>query len=260
MTTGNAALAWVNLFNSAVVTASSSATTTPATNLQIADIATKWRGTGGTADNVTATWASDQTADTFMFNGMGSTFLATGTVRLQGFNAAAAQVFDTTTQAGIVDPLYGYAIHLLASQTFRSLKWTFSQAGASYIEGGRAFVGIRTQFTYNMAPGASRQWMHNTKKAKSSGGQTKVDRSSPGKARIVRFNLGWVDETQRWALHEAMHIANGDHTDVLYIGDTASTNLGRDSQWGLLDSVPEVVQPFTIADLYAVQYQHEERL
>jgi hypothetical protein len=40
-------------------------------------------------------------------------------------------IYDSTAQAGVVDPSYGYAIHLLTSKTFRSAKWTFSKAAGS---------------------------------------------------------------------------------------------------------------------------------
>jgi hypothetical protein len=262
MTTGNAALAWGNLFNFGTPTASSAATTTPASNLLIEHVATKWRGTSGATDNVTMAWLSDQAADTFMLNGLGPTFLATGTVRLQltSNGGATGDVYDSTATAGIVDPKYGYAIQLLTSKTFRSAKWTLAQTGASYIEAGRGFVGFRTQVIYNYSPGATRRWMHNTKKTKSSGGQTMIDRASPGKARVEVFTLGWIDETQRWSVHEEIDFNNGDHTDVLLIKNPASTNLGRDSIWGLIQEVSEVTEPYSGADLYSKSYAIEERL
>jgi hypothetical protein len=258
----NGALAYLNLFDSATPTASSAGTSTPITNLQNAHVANKWRGTGGTTDNFTATWTSDQTADTFAVMGLGSTFLATGTVRLQLFNSAAAQIYDSGTVAAVVDPNYGYAIHLLTPATYttiRSAKWTFVQAGASYIEAGRVFAGVRTALTFNFQPGAQRTWITNTKKVKSRGGQTFVDRST-GRARTEEFTLSLIDQTQRWSLHEAMDIANADHTDVLFVKDTASTNLGRDTIWGLVEQVSPVTQPFTDATHYTRSYKIEERL
>lgn len=262
MTSTAACLAWNNLADLATPTASSAGSTTPIANLQVADIATKWRGTGGTTDSFTFTWDADQIADTFMVNGLGSTFLSTGTVQLQltSDGGTTGDVYDSTAQSGIVDPKYGYALHLLSSKTFRSAKWTFVQSGASYIEAGRVFVGVRSQFGVNYSPGASRQWQHNSTKTKSSGGQTKIDRASPGKARIESFSLGFISETERWDLHEDLDFNNGDHTDVLFIKDPTSTNLGRDSIWGLVQEVSAVTQPFTLGDIYAKAYTIEERL
>jgi hypothetical protein len=255
----NAALAWINLFDSATLSASSAAAAMPVTNLQNEHVAVKWRGTGGTTDNFTATWSANQTADTFAIMGLGSTFLATGTVRLQltSSGGATGDVYDSTVTAGIVDPKYGYAIHLLTPKTFRSAKWTFSQAGASYIEAGRGLVSVRTEVTFNYAPGAQRSRVSNSRKTKSRGGQTYVDRSTFN-PRVEEMTFGWIDETQRWALHEEIDLNNLDHTDVLLIKDTASTNLGRDSIWGLADPSP-VIQPFNLATLYSKSYRIEER-
>lgn len=260
MTMANAALAYANLFDLATLAASSAASAMPVANLQAVHVASKWRGTGGTTDSFTATWSANQTADTFAVIGLGATFLSTGTVRLQltSSGGAAGDVYDSTAQAGVVDPNYGYAIHLLTPRTFRSATWTFAQAGASYIEAGRAFVGTRTVLTYNYAPGAQRTMEHGTRKAQSEAGQTYVNRRF--RRRVEEFSLDWIDEAQRWALHEALDIANGDHTDVLLIKDTADSNLGRATVWGLLDQVSPVTQPFSDAALFSRAYKIVERL
>lgn len=259
MTTGNAAIAYLNLFDTATLTASSAGTSTPVTNLQTGAVSTKWRGTGGTTDNFTATWAADQTADTFAIMGLGSTFLATGTVRLQltSNGGSTGDVYDSTVQAGIVDPSYGYAVHLLTSKTFRSAKWTFSQAGASYIEAGRGFVGLRTQLTYNYEPGASFGWVDLSKWTEAAGGGVFVD-ARPS-YREWQVNFGWVTEAQFLSLVEPMDIANGIRTDILFIRDTANTNLGLVTVWGLMRQLSPTMQPFTIGDLYSRAYTIRER-
>jgi hypothetical protein len=76
MTTGNAAIAYLNLADSATPTASSAGTSTPSRTCRRFRSRPKWMGTGGTTDNFTFTWTSDQTADTFMVAGLGSQFLA----------------------------------------------------------------------------------------------------------------------------------------------------------------------------------------
>lgn len=256
----NGALAFSNLGDSATPTSGTANASTPVTNVQTQHIANKWRSTTAT-DFLQLAWASDQTIDTLMLAGLGSTFTAAGSVRLRLFNSGGGTLYDSTVQTGIVDPNYGYAIHLLTAGSFttvRFAKWDFVSTG-SFVEVGRAFAGVRTQFTYNFAPGASRLWMANTKKTKSRGGQTYVDRST-GKARVEDFTLGWIPEAERWSLHEALDIANGDHTDVLFVKDVASTNLGRDSIWGLCDQISPVTQPFNDGTLYSRSYRLEERL
>jgi hypothetical protein len=84
MTAANATFAYLNLADTATPTASSAGTSTPVTNLQTAPVSQVWVGTGGTADSVTLTWASDQTADTFMLAGLGFA------IRSDRYGAAAA--------------------------------------------------------------------------------------------------------------------------------------------------------------------------
>lgn len=273
MTSNNIAFAWVNLFDNATVTTSTAAANLPATNLQQEDVARKWRGTGGTTDSITATWPADQTADTFALMGVGNKdlaitaaerFLATGTVRLQltTNGGSLGDVYDSTVTAGVVDPLYGYAIHLLTSKTFRSAKWTLAQAGASYIEAGREFVGVRSHFDYNCALGPQRTVVDPSTKKKTDGGQTKI-RIRPS-YRTQSFNMEWVTQAQAWSVIEAMDLANGAHKDVLMLFDPTSSNLGRDSIWGLVDKIDPVIIPggFDSASgmLRSRQYLIEERL
>jgi hypothetical protein len=256
MTTGNAAIAYLNLADSATPTASSAGASTPVTNLQTIPVSTKWQGTGVTTDNFTFTWASDQTADTFAVMGIGPNFALTDTVRLQGFNASAVQVFDTTAQAGVVDPKYGYAIHLLVAQTFRSLKWSWSKAAGSN-QAGRVFVGNRTLLTYNYAPGAGFGWTDLSKWTEMAGGGVSVD-ARPS-YREWEVNFEWVSEAQYLSLVEPMDIANGTRVDILFIRDTANTNLGLASIWGLMRQLAKTTQPFTISDLYSRAYAIRER-
>jgi hypothetical protein len=258
MTTGNAAIAYSNLFDTCTPTASSAGTSTPVTNLQTAPVSTVWVGTGVTADSITATWTSDQTADTFALMGLGSQFLLTDTVRLQltSNGGATGDIYDSTAQAGVVDPNYGYAVHLLTSKTFRTAKWTFSKAAGSN-RAGRAFVGVRTQLTYNYQPGASFGWVDLSKWTEAAGGGVFVDvRPS---YREWQCNFGWVSEAQFLSLVEPMDIVNGMHTDILFIRDTANTNLGLVTVWGLMKVLAPSLQPFTVADLYSRSYTIRER-
>lgn len=258
MTTGNAAIAYLNLADSATPTASSAASSTPVTNLLTVPVSTVWVGTGGTADSVTLTWASDQTADTFALMGLGSQFLLTDTVRLQltSNGGAAGDRYDSTAQAGVVDPSYGYAVHLLTSKTFRSATWTFSKAASSN-RVGRAFVGVRTQLTYNYQPGAGFGWTDLSKWTELAGGGVAVDARPSYRDWEVSF--GWVTEAQYLSLVEPMDIANGTHADILFIRDTANTNLGLVTVWGLMRQLSKTLQPFTNSDLYSRAYAIRER-
>lgn len=260
MTVANAAIAYLNLADSATPTASSAAASTPVTNLQTIPVSTKWLGTGGTTDNFTFTWASDQTIDTLAVMGIGSQFALTDTVRVQLFNSSAVQLYDSTAQAGVVDPNYGYAIHLLTPATYttvRSVKWSWSKAAGSN-QAGRVFVGNRTLLTYNYASGSGFGWIDNSNWTELAGGGVAVDvRPS---YREFALNFGVLTEAQYLSLVEPMDIANGTHADVLFIRDTGNSNLGLVTIWGLLRQLSKTMQPFeAISNLYSRSYIIRER-
>lgn len=259
MTTGNAAILYTNLFDTATLTASSAGSSTPVANLQTVPVSTKWLGTGGTTDNFTATWASDQSADTFAVPGLGSQFLSTDTVRLQltSNGGSTGDIYDSTAQSGVVDPSYGYAVHLRpAPLTFRSAKWSWSKAAGSN-QAGRGIVGLRTQLTYNYQPGAGFGWTDLSKWTELAGGGVAVDARPSYRDWEVTF--GWVTEAQFLSLVEPMDIANGTHADVLFIRDTANANLGLVTVWGLMRQLSKTMQPFTNSDLYSRSYAIRER-
>lgn len=259
MTTGNAAIAYSNLADSATPTASSAGTSTPVTNLQTVPVSTKWLGTGGTTDNFTFTWASDQTADTFAVMGIGSQFALTDTTRIQvtSNGGSLGDMYDSNATAGVVDPSYGYAIHLRpAPLTFRSVKWSWSKAAGSN-QAGRVYVGNRTLLTYNYEPGAGFGWNDLSKWTELAGGGVAVDQRPS--YRDWELTFGWVTEAQYLSLVEPMDIANGTRTDILFIRDTANTNLGLVTVWGLMRQLSKSMQPFTIGDLYSRAYSIRER-
>lgn len=269
----NIAILWVNLFDSATVTVAGAASDTPASFLQQEDVGRKCRVVGTTM-SILASYAAVQSADTFGVFGLGDSvlaagaFLATGTARLRLSSAdatgVAGDVWDTTVQAGLVDPNYQALIHLSTSvkSGWKYALWTLVQSGATYVQAGRGFIGTRTQVDYNSAWRPQRTMSDPSTKKKTDGGQTKI-RVRP-RFRVQDFDLEWVTDAQRWALVEAMDLANGAHADVLLIFDPASTNLGRDSIFGLVDVVEPVVT-LGISDpaggyIYGRQYRIEERL
>ena len=264
MASTTAALAWVNLFDSSTVTTGTAAANTPASNLQIAHVQRKWRGTNGASEWILATFGSNQSADTFALMGLGCDLaLGSMTVRIRlsssDSTGAAGDIYDSTVTSGLVDANYGYAVFLL-SQVYTGWKYArfdLARTSATYIEAGRAFMGTRTQLTYNFIPGAQRTYVDRSKITESFDGQQYVDRRS--KYRIWSVNFDWVDATQRFSVFEAMDIANGMQTDVLFISDPTSTNLGRDSVWGLMSQIVPVIIATNIPNLYSRAFNIRER-
>lgn len=258
----SAALAWVNLFDVAAITASSAGSGTPATNLQVVHVQKKWRGTGGASESIVATFAADQSADTFALFGLGSDLSLgsmTARLRLTTNGGVLGDVYDTGVLSNEIDANYAAHIHLASSvkSGWRTARWDLARTSATYIEAGRGFIGTRTQLSYNFAPGASFRWEDRSKITESYDGQSYVDRRS--KRRIWAVNFEWVDPTQRYSVVETMDIANGTQTDVLFMSNPTSTNMGRDSIWGLVENLDPVIAFEPTEQLYSRSYTFKER-
>lgn len=153
---------------------------------------------------------------------------------------------------------YGMFVLALASPlTGRFVRLGFTDTPASYVEAGRLFVGLREAFTYNYVPGAARTWTDRSRKTKTSGGQTLI--WPDNKFRSIDLNFEWITEAQADGLIESIDMVNGQSIDVLLILDTASTNLPRDSIFGLITEPGAVIQS-QIPDILARQFRIEERL
>lgn len=252
MTSSNIEFAWVNLFDSATVTVAGAAADMPASFLQQVDVGRKCRVVG-TSMAILATYATNQSADTFALFGVGDAdvaagaFLSSGTGRLRlsssDATGAAGDVYDTTALSGLVDPNYQSLIHRASAikTGWKFARWDLAQSGASYVQAGRGFIGTRTQVAYNFVAGAQCTVVDPSTKKTTDGGQTKI-RVRP-KYRVYEFNLQWVTEAQATSLVRAIDLANGAHVDLLMIFDPTSSNLGADSCWGLVDSVDPVSIP-----------------
>jgi hypothetical protein len=116
---------------------------------------------------------------------------------------------------------------------------------------------VRTLLTYNYAPGAGFGWTDLSKWTELAGGGVAVDQRPSYREWEVSF--GWVTEAQFLSLVEPMDIANGMRTDILFVRDTANTNLGLVTVWGLMRQLSKTLQPFNDATLYSRAYAIRER-
>lgn len=173
---------------------------------------------------------------------------------------AAGDLYDQTFDIDDAefDPDYGALILPLAAPLFgRFVRFDIADAGASYVEAGRGFVGLREAFTYNFVPGGRTTWTDRSRRGKTAGGQTLI--FPDNKFRTTEINFDFVPEDQRNGLWETMALVNGNAVDVLLILDTASGNLPRDSYFGLVTN--PIGTGFTgIPDIYTAPLAVEERL
>jgi hypothetical protein len=258
----NAAIAYSNLADAGNLSTSSQSPTMPIANLQNPHIAVKWRSTVNDAYFI-VDLLSAQSIDTILVRGIEASVSATIRVRvsLADSSVAVGELADSTALAdgsAYFDLDYGALVYTLAAPvTARYVRVDITDSAASYVEAGRLFVGLRTTFTYNYNWGWSLGYTDRSIKIKSRGGQTLV--LPDNSFRTITVDFGWVSSAQRYGIVETVDRINGQNTDILLITDTASTNLARDSIWGLATGISTITNP-ALADIFGKQYQIEERL
>jgi hypothetical protein len=251
----NAYIAYTNLADSAaLLTASSATILLPISNLNVPHIARKWRGQGGATDNFVFDLGALNTIDTVAIFGITGTQIRT---RISSVDAtgAAGDLYDTGTIA--VDQNYLSSINLITTGAVsgRYVRVDITTAGA-YVEAGRCFIGARTQFSYNYVAGWSRLWNDRSVKTKTRGGQTQVWKDN--KYRSIDVSFDFLMQADRDGFVETIDMINGYGVDVLFIANPSSTNLSKDSIWGMISAMTPVVQPSV--KTFTKQYQIEERL
>lgn len=216
------------------------------TKLQQEDTRRNWRTGATTTAYILGTYASNQSADTFYLANTNLTAAGIARVRLSSADAtgAAGDIYDSNSgaTAGQVDPNYKNLLVLASSvkSGWKYIRIDLTDTSRTYIEAGFLFVGTRTQFAYNYNYGAQFTVVDPSVQKKTKGGQTKM---------MIRpifwrweLPIGFVTEAQRYSVAYSIDLLNGIRTPVLFVGDPASTNLGRDSIFGLIqESSPVVV-------------------
>jgi hypothetical protein len=260
----NAAVLYQNRSDSGTIVAGAAVATTPVTLLQNKHVGRKTR-TLATSENYVIDLGAAYSIDTVFMAGLNLTAAGTSRVRASLVDATATGtlLYDSTVLTGLVDPNYKTLVNLQAAPvTVRYLRIDLVDATLAYIEAGRLAIGLRTQFTYNYATGQSSGRVDPAIKVKSRGGQTHVI-TEGGIPRVWEFSFGTLTETERNGLIESIQIACGARTDILFIKKPTSSNLGRDSIWGLVTEISPIVSPGGFiggAPVYSTAYKIEERL
>lgn len=247
----NACIAYTNLVDTAsAITATASNILLPPSNITNAHIARKWRGATTGGDSIIVDMGAPVTFDTVALFGLTADQVVIS-ASLVDATGVAGEVYTVTNS---VDQDYLSTIALTTSKSARYFR--FDVTTSAYAEMGRAFIGVRTQFSYNFVKGWSRTWVDTSLRSKTRGGQTQVWPDVAYRAYDLSFDF--LTQADRDGFIEDIDRVNALKTDVLFITDPSSTNLARDSVWGLMTSITPVVQPS--AGLYTKQYQIEERL
>lgn len=265
----NIAAAWTNIATVAAgctLTASSEAAGMLVSKLQNEHTRRNWRSGATSTVSITGTYPTDQSADTVDLLNTNLTAGGLARVRFTSAGGVGGDVWDSNAglATGQVDPSYKDAIVLASSvkSGWRSFTIDLVDASRSYIEAGFLFIGTRTQFAYNYSYGAGRTRVDPSITKKTNGGQTVV-RLKPAFWQW-EIPMGWITEVQTNGVVEQIDLLNGRHLPVLFLMNPASTNLGKDSIFGLIqDSSPVVsIQSFDSAGgvMSSKTYKVEQRL
>jgi hypothetical protein len=250
-----AQISYTNLADTApLLTASTNTLLLPASNLSVPHIARKWRGTDTVTDYFVCDLGAATSLDTVAVFGITGKQIR---VRVSSVDATgvAGDLYDSGVLS--VDQNYLASICLVpAAVSGRYVRVDLTTDAGTYVEAGRLFIGSRTRFAYNFVKGWHRVWTDRSTKSKTRGGQTQIFADNTFRSIDVTFDF--LSQTDRDGFVEEIDRVNATKTDVLFITDPNSTNLARDSIWGLISAMTPVVQPY--AGVFTKQYMIEERL
>lgn len=259
---------YLNLADAGTMSASSWIAAAPPIILQNQHVARRWRGRLGDTEWVLVDLLASQSIDTVALVGM--TWLdvnldeqpvnsnATTRIRISSIDAtgAAGDVYDSGLIAGQVDAAYMQLVKLLpAPVSGRYVRIDISQASAQALQAGRFVVGLREDFLWNFSYGWSFGFADLSRRRKSAGGQTFVERDD--RFRMLNLNFDVVDPIDRYGFVHEIDRLNGHSQDVLFIINPNSASINRDTIWGLMQELSMPTQPNL--DIFSKSYSIEER-
>ncbi len=262
----NAAVAFTNLVDAdaASISAQDYVLLAPPARLANEQVGVKWRD-NHTTSYILADLGSLKSIDTVMLAGVNG-LVPTFRVRLSSADATgvAGDIYDSTVVTGLpyFDPDYGLFVLLKSTPgTAQFVRIDIVSTGVDYIEAGRLFVGLRNAFETNFQAPWTRTPVRGSVDVFSIGGATFTDLRRGHWVVSSSFSFLSVAEREGFVEDIATAIVTTGHTDMLWIKDTASSNLSRDSVWGYLATDLAVTQSqYREPAIYSVEFQVRERL
>lgn len=254
----NIMLGCENFIDTATLFTESVVPTLPVANLKDPHIKRVFRADGSTAYLI-ADLGSQRTLSGTCLIGTNGTSACTVRVRLSTADSAGLEgdAYDSGVVPAGVDPDYRYLTHVFGgNQTGRYLSLSLSDPSVSNLEGGRWWAGPLWQPQHNYSYGWSRGYADLSKVTKSRGGQSFVDRNNM--YQVFDFVLEYLTKAEAHDDLLALSRLAGLHTDVLAIMNPDSSNLSRDTVFGLMTEVPGLSQAYF--DVCTTKFKIEERL
>lgn len=234
----------------------------PASNLLSPHPSERWRSVGGAAYLLLDLGVLSD-ADTFFVKGLIASAAATVRLRLSSADStgAAGDVFDSGSVANgsaNLDVDYFAACWCLDGlDPWRYARLDIVDATRSFIEVGSVCAGQREAFAENFQPGGGIQFVDRSRVAPTATGLSLV--SPDNWFRRIDLTFEMITQSQRWGMIERLDRVNGRRRNTLLITDTASSNLARDSFFGLVKDISPSTWAQAI-EIYGKQISIEERL
>lgn len=253
-----AVLGWNNLAVLGVVSATSQQPALPATSLQQAHLAVKWRSTSLATQNIDLDNGSAKTMGLIGLFGSNLTSAATWTITM-GTTQGASGVYSSGSIAASVVAGYGQAIHLLPADL--SARWCrIALVDAAnpdgFMEAGALFVGPSFRPQRNFSYGRALGFVDPSVRSKSKGGQLYSDLRD--RYRAQEFEFEGLTEAELFNEALEMDRQRGVADSILFCPDDAGTFRTRTAIWGTIaDATPGV---HTALPVYGKRYRIEERL
>lgn len=253
------ALAYRNWADTALVTASSIAGGLGPGRVQTAHVAEKWRGQSGT-ETLYVDLGAIFPLDTIALFGCNLTRYGSSRVRAAKTDVigSGGATYDTGWVIGAADPAYSAFMSLIPGQiSARFLRLDFTDESVAALEAGKLFIGPRFEIVSGLSPGFEYGYADLSKRTYSRGGQSYTDRNVSYRTVDLTFEFLTFDD--RWGVIDQIDRIIGQRDDVLFISDTNSADLARDSLWAQVDGQQPVVQPYAI-DIFRKSLKLRERL
>lgn len=248
-----AAIGYINLADAGTLAASSATLLAPISNVQQPDVGRVWQGAAGGADHFVCDLGSAQSINAIALMGLAA---ATIRVRISATDSSgqAGELYDSGSIA--VDQSYlQHLTYLTNAMNGRYIRVDLAN-GSTDVEAGRLFVGAITSFGINFSWGWQRASVDRSIRVETDGGQTVTRRRTA--PRTLDLTFDFLSESEANGFVESIDLTNGLDDDVLFVLDTASTNLPRDFLWGLLTEMTPVSNTFV--DIYSKQFKIKQRL
>jgi hypothetical protein len=260
-----------NLVDPGTVTASSWVASAPPSILQDFHVSRRWEGRNGDTESITFDLGSAQSVDTVCLFGCQGIFasgdqsnLTSAAVRRVRLSASdptgeAGELYDSDDNdagVGFIKEAYGAMVELLDTPVVaRYGIIDLSEGGTDTLLAGRLVVGLRSPFTINFGYGWARGYADLSRKKKSAGGQTFIDRDD--RYRVLNLTFETLEQADRDGFVDEIDRLNGVSSDVLFVIDPDSTDITRDTIWGLINDMSPPTQP-NLA-FFSKSYNIEER-